>query len=170
MTDAEPTAMPTLVDRNAIRVELEATRSRYHELLGSLSEEDWGKKSGNPSWNVRQLMWHLGRGMEFFSETVDQCRKGKAPNPPGFLIDIGNTLMTRFGSRGATKESVGAKYDEAHEKLLAELDGVRDDEWQKGVTAYGRQHTIESVFRSVTEHFQEHEADIKKGLERVVSE
>jgi uncharacterized protein (TIGR03083 family) len=166
MTDAQPTGTTSTVDRNAIRADLEATRSRYHQLLDSLSEDDWDKKSANPSWNVRQLMWHLGRGMEFFSETVDQCRKGKAPNPPAFLIDIGNTVLTRWGSRGATKESVGAKYDAAHAKLLGVLDGVKDDEWQKGVTAYGRPHTIESVFRSVTAHFEEHEADIKKGLGR----
>jgi uncharacterized protein (TIGR03083 family) len=166
MTDAQPAETASTVDRNAIRAELEDTRSRYSELLDSLSEEDWKRKSGNPAWTVGQLMWHLGRGMEFFSETVDYCRRGKAPNPPGFLIDIGNTILTRFGSRGATRESVGAKYDAAHEKLVALLDGVRDDEWHKGVTAYGRLHTIESVFRSVTEHFEEHEADIRKGLGR----
>jgi len=135
-------------------------------LRNSLSAEDWNKKSGNPSWNVRQLMWHLGRGMDFFGEAVGQCRSGKAPNPPGFLLDIGNTLLTRWGSRGATKQSVGEKYDAAHEKLVSLLEGVQDGEWQKGVTTYGTPYTMESVFRGPKEHFAEHAADIKKGLGR----
>jgi hypothetical protein len=170
MTDAEPTATTTPPNREAIRAELEETRTKYHELLDSLSDEDWKKKSANQAWSVGQLMWHLGRGMEFFSETVGYCRRGKAPNPPAFLINTGNVLLTRFGSRGATKQSVAEKYDAAHEKLVAMLDGVQDDEWQKGVTAYGTSHTIESTFRSPREHFEEHAADIKKGLGRSVSE
>jgi uncharacterized protein (TIGR03083 family) len=178
MTDTEPTAPTEPVaatkptpstpspTREALRSELEATRSQYHELLNSLSNEDWNKKSGNPAWNVRQLMWHLARGTEFVSETVGQCRQGKAPNPPAFLIDTGNSLLTRWGSRGATPESVATKYEAGHAALVAVLDTVQNDEWQKGVTAYGRPFTIESSFRTVTEHFQEHEADIKKGLGR----
>jgi hypothetical protein len=160
----EPAASTASPTREAIRAELESTRSQYHELLNSLSEEEWNKKSGNRAWNVRQLMWHLARGTEFVSETVGQCRRGKAPNPPAFLIDTGNTLLTRWGSRGATPESVAAKYEAGHAALVAVLDTVQDDEWQKGVTAYGRPFTIKSSFRSVTEHFEEHEADIKKEL------
>jgi uncharacterized protein (TIGR03083 family) len=166
----EPSAPAASPTREAIRGELEATRSQYRELLDSLSDEDWNKKSGNPAWNVRQLMWHLARGTEFVSETVGQCRRGKAPNPPAFLIDTGNTLLNRWGSRGATRESVAAKYEAGHAALVTLLDTLADDEWQKGVTAYRTPFTIESSFRSVREHFEEHEADIKQGLGRSVSE
>lgn len=167
MTDIEPsTSTATAVDREAVRKELEDTRAAYHELLNSLSDEDWNKKSGNPSWNVRQLMWHLGRGTEFFSEAIGQCRRGKAPNPPRFLIDPVNVLLTRLGSRGATRESVATKYEAAHAALVSLLDTVRDDEWQKGVTTYGTPYTTESSFRSAKGHFEEHQADILKGLGR----
>lgn len=167
MTDAEPTASTaTAVDREAIRKKLEDTRAAYHELLNSLADEDWNTKSENPSWNVRQLMWHLGRGMEFFSEAIGQCRRGKAPNPPAFLVDRVNVLLTRLGSRGATRDSVARKYEAANAALVAMLDTVRDDEWQKGVTTYGTPYTIESAFLSVKGHFEEHQADILKGLDR----
>ncbi len=181
MTDTEPaastepiapsepaasTAAPSSRTREAFRAELEATRSHYHDLLNTLSDEDWNKKSGNPAWNVRQLMWHLGRGMEFFGEAIGYCRRGKAPNPPGFLVNTGNVLLTRLGSRGATPKSVAEKYEAAHSALLAALEGVQDDEWHKGVTAYGTQYTIESSFQGGKHHFEEHQADILKGLGR----
>jgi hypothetical protein len=168
MTDAETAgSTATAVDREAIRKEIEDIRTAYHELLTSLSDEDWKKKSANQAWSVGQLMWHLGRGMEFFSQNVGYCRKGKAPNPPAFLIDAGNMLLTRFGSRGATPQSVAEKYDTAHAALLACLDSVQDDEWQKGVKAFGNSFTIESTFRTVKGHFEEHQADILKGLGRL---
>ncbi len=154
-------------DKASIRAELDQTHAAYHELLGSLSEEDWRARSANPAWRVGQLMWHVVRGMEFFSEAVGQCRRGKAPNPPAFLVNIGNVVLTRLGSRGATPGSVAQKYDAAHAALLTCLDGVKDDEWQLSVTSYGTFHTIESTFGSVAEHYEEHQADILKGLGRM---
>ena len=75
-------------------------------------------------------------------------------------------LITRIGSRGATPQSVGDKFAAGHAALIACLDAVQDDEWHKGVTAFGNDFTMESTFHSVTEHFKEHEADILKGLGR----
>lgn len=167
MTDAEPTGSTAAVaDRNAIRAELEATRSQYHELVNSLSDEDWNKKSANPAWNVRQLMWHLAWAGGFTASGVESCRKGKGTNPPNWIADAANTWITRIGSRGATKQSVGKKYDAVDQKVLASLEGVRDDEWQKSARVFNQDMTIEKTFRDMVEHFTEHEADIKKGLGR----
>ena len=167
MTDAETGgATATSATREAIRAELEATRSQYHELRNSLSDEDWKKKSGNPAWNVRQLMWHLAWAGGFTASGVESCRKGKGTNPPNWIADVANTWMTRIGSRGATKQSVGEKYDAVHQKVLASLEGVQDDEWQKGARVFSRDMTIEKTFRDMVEHFKEHETDINKGLGR----
>ena len=166
MTDTEPAASPASPTKDAIRTELESTRSQYHDLQNSLSEEDWNKKSGNPSWNVRQLMWHLAWANAYTMQGVESCRKGKGTNPPNWIADFGNTWITRIGSRGATPESVGEKYDESHAKMLAALEGVSEDEWQKGARVFNQDMTIEKIFRDIPEHFKEHEADIKKGLGR----
>jgi uncharacterized damage-inducible protein DinB len=166
MTDAEPTSSPASPTKEAIRAELEATRAQYHQLRDSLSEEDWKKKSGNPSWNVRQLMWHMAWASGYTANGVESCRKGKGTNPPNWIADFGNTWITRIGSRGATPRSVGEKYDESHAKVLATLETVQDNEWQKGARVFNQDQTIESTLRSIPEHFKEHEADIKKGLGR----
>jgi len=43
---------------------------------------------------------------------------------------------------------------------------VQEDEWQKGARVFNLDMTIEKIFRDITEHFREHEADIKKGIGR----
>ena len=55
----------------SVRDRLESVRKEYFDLLDSLSAEDWKAKSANHAWTVGQLMWHLGRGMEFFSQNVE---------------------------------------------------------------------------------------------------
>ncbi len=160
---AEATAT---TDRNALRTDIETVRSEYIALLDSLSANDWKKKTANPAWTVGNLMWHLGFGAEFFGQAVGYCRKGKAPNPPQFLVNPLNSLLTRFRSRGATPESVRAQYDKATDTLLAMLDGVKDDEWQKAATIYGTDYTIEKACRGPRAHWDEHKADILQGLGR----
>ena len=153
-------------DRQLIRTEIQSIRAAFNDLLDSLTADDWKKKSANPAWSIGQLMWHVGRGMEFFPQAIENCRKGKGPNPPAFLIGPGNVLLTRLGSRGVTPESAREKYTRAHEALLACLDGIQDGEWSKGARIYGNDYTIASTFGEVAEHFREHEADILKGLGR----
>jgi uncharacterized damage-inducible protein DinB len=168
MTDTAPAgSTQSAPDREAIRADLEATRTGYHDLLASLSDEDWKKKSANPAWNVRQLMWHLAWGNGFIPDGVKSCKNEKGFNPPQAIADFGNTWWTRFGSRSATPKSVAEKYDETHGDIIATLDGVQDDEWSKGTKTFGEYHTVESMLRSAVSHFKEHQADILKGLRRV---
>ncbi len=165
MTEAPSSLSGTIPDRDAIRSELEATRTAFHELLRSVSSEEW-KKSANPAWSVGQLMWHVAWGAGHAPQAVEACRKGKAMNPPTWILNPISTLITRVGARGATPESVDRKYASAHAAIVACLDGVQDEEWQKGVRAFGRYSTIESSFDRLREHFQEHEADILRALGR----
>jgi DinB superfamily len=162
-------ATATIPDREAIRAELEATRLAYHDLVKSISPDEWKTKSANPSWRVGQILWHLAWGAGYFPRGVEECRNGKDRNPPTWIMNPMNKLITRIGSRGATPQSVLSKYDANHARILACLDGVQDDEWNKGVKplgAFGVYKTIESVFHSVSMHFREHEADTLQGLQR----
>jgi len=165
MTDAQPAA-PTPVDRDALARELEETRTAYHALLNSLAPEDWNKKSANPAWNVRQLMWHVTWGTAYVPRFVEESRRGKAFRPPQLIFNAVNPLITRLGSRSASAASLAAKYDAVHTAILAKLKEVRDDEWQNGVATYGQFNTVENAFRLASRHFAEHRADILKGLGR----
>ena len=121
MTDTATTS--NAVNREAIRAELEARKAAYKTLLTSLSEEDWKAKSANPAWKVGQLMWHLGRGMEFFSQAVEFCRRGKAPNPPVWLVnpDEWQKSVTAYGTHftiESTFGSVGEHFEEHEADIL----------------------------------------------------
>ncbi len=163
MTDTASTGATP--DREALRAELEATRAAYHDLLKSLSAEDWKKKTGNAAWTVRQLMWHVAWGAGYLPRAVDNCRTGRRGRLPPLFNQL-NILMTRLGSARATPESLARKFDESHEAVVAALNGVRDDEWQKGTQNYLGYTTVEDCFRNVIAHFREHAADIRKGLGR----
>ena len=152
--------------REAIRAELKTTRAAYHELLNSLSPEDWNKKSGNPAWSVGQLMWHIAWGDGFVPRGVDDCKRGRGFNPPQFITNTVNMLITRWGARRATPQSVAEKYESVHAAILSKLDEVSDDDWVKGAKMFGEFQTVESNLRYPVEHFKEHEADILKGLGR----
>jgi len=166
MTQAREPSASQVPDRNVIRAELERTRTEYLELLGSLSPEDWRHASANTGWRVGQLMWHVAWAAGYAPQAVEACRKGKGRNPPAWLMHPANLLITRLGSRNATPASVGEKFDRAHAALLPCLEGVKDDEWEKGVMSFGQYSTIATAFRRYTDHWQEHQAEILKGLGR----
>ena len=68
--------------------------------------------------------------------------------------------MTKWSGRKATKESVAQQFNAGYEATLQELDNVSDAEWEKGAKFFGQDFTIESAFRTVTEHFEEHRKDV----------
>jgi hypothetical protein len=168
MTDTKSATAPEKVpDKERIRADLEATRKAYHELLKSLSSEDWNKKTPNESWRVGQLMWHVAWGLGFFPRGVERCRKGDGFRPPGWIVNTANMLLTRINSRGATKEGVARTYDANHAALLECLAGVQDDEWPKGaVSPFGQYLTVEEIFSVPWQHLEEHGKDIRAGLGR----
>jgi DinB superfamily len=163
MTDATASAP----SKDAIKQELEATKVGYHQLLDSLSADDFKKKSG--TWSNGQLMWHLAWGTEFVSDGVERCRKGKNLPLPRGVANALNPWVTRWGSRGATPESVSKKFDAALDKAIATLATVKDDEWTRGAKIYGVDQTVELVLHLPASHFAEHKADILKNLGRALS-
>jgi hypothetical protein len=159
------TAQPTIT-RDSACAEIEATHAGFHELLNSLSDADFKKKSGNGSWTNGQLMWHLAWGMTYVPKGVARCRASKDLFMPRGLFNFINPWLTRWGSRGITQQKVGKMYDDANAQVLSLLQTIKDDEWSKGCTMAGTGVTIESEFRNPAEHFAEHKADILKSLGR----
>lgn len=148
-------------DKDALRRDLEATRRDYHELLSSLSDSDWRRKSGNPDFTVKALMWHMAWALGWLARSVDRAKQGKDFNPPGFLVDPVRELAIRTYALRATPGAAARKYDEGHAALLAQLDAVRDDEWSITVTQFGEPRTAEWYLRQPVAHFAEHAADAR---------
>ncbi len=57
--------------KEAVRLELENTRFRFHEILNSLSREDWYKKSQFTAWTNGELLFHMAFGFIILSSLIN---------------------------------------------------------------------------------------------------
>jgi len=151
-------------DKQAIRDELESTKREYHELLGRLTPNDWRRQSGNPEMTIKELMWHIAWSTGWMARSIDAVQAGKSFNPPSFIVEPGRKLAMRWLARRATPESSAWKFDESLSTLVAKLDAVRDDEWQREATRFGETRSVEWYYRHVREHFDEHATDVRAAL------
>jgi hypothetical protein len=157
--------------RQEIRAELETTREAYHALLNSLSADDWRKPSGNPAWTVGQVIYHMTMAPRMLPSDVRMIRRGRrAPGLPAFIFDSLNVLVTRWGARKHTPQSVGQAYDAAHAAALAAFETIQDHEWAKGIEypdwdpMLSGFVTIERLFRYLPLHFEVHAEQIRQAL------
>lgn len=153
-------------DKQAIRDELQATQRAYHELLAALSPDDWRRQSGNPEMTIKELMWHIAWSTGWMAGSIDAVKSGKSFSPPAFIVEPGRKLAMRWLARRATPESAAQKFDESYATLLAKLDTIGDDEWQREANRFGETRSVEWYFRHVPEHFQEHATDVRAALTR----
>ena len=152
--------------RDELEQLLETTRSDFHELVAGLSDADWRRKPRGQSWTNGQLCYHMALGVALISQTANRLREGKGVNPPAPLMPVMNLaadMFIRFRSRGATPNSVRDLYDESHKTALATLGQIGGDEWSNGARHLGEQRTVESSFRYMREHFEEHRETIQRS-------
>jgi hypothetical protein len=162
--------------RDEIRAELEATRTAFHTLLESLSDEEWGQLSGNPAWTVGEVMYHMTLAPRFLPEDVRLIRRlGWAPKLPGGLFNALMALLTRLGARNCTPQDVAERYDAAHARMLGVLQTIRDDEWSKGMDypdwdpLLSGYVTLERLFHYPALHFQAHAEEVRQRLAHATS-
>jgi hypothetical protein len=154
-----------MVDKDAIREELEATRSAYHELLASISDRDWPRKSANPDMTVKELMWHTAWALGFIHRSIDSVSRGRGFNPPGFLVNPLRGFAMHLLALRATREKSAARYDQGHARLITRLDAMRDEDWAAEARIFGETRTALSYFEQVRTHFEEHGADVRTVVE-----
>jgi hypothetical protein len=152
-------------DREALRAELEATRTRFRALVASLSEERWRQTCPGSAWTVGEVMFHLTWALEQLPAEVASARQGKGMfNYPAWIANPASYWITRWNARGATRAAVVRQYDAAMVAVLHTLDAVADGDWGYGAAFYGHGfYTIEALFHTPAQHLAEHTA----GLEAV---
>jgi hypothetical protein len=148
--------------RDAIRRELEQARQDFHALLDSIDPADWERTCGPHGWTVRQSMWHLASEAGLTAGSVALAKQGRNYSPPGWISRRLTAFNTKRGARQATVESVAEQYDYGHEKLIAALDEVDPEDWEKGSRIFGEYTTVEGHFHSVARRFAEYSVEIGK--------
>lgn len=153
-------------DKDAIRAEWLTMREAFHQLLADIPEEAWRRQSKSTRWNIAELCAHMVHDVELVPTYVDKVRQGKDMlNLPPRITNVMNWLLTKVLGRRATPASLARKFDEGYEESLKVLDGIQDDEWQRGANFFGEGYwTIEFIFHQSPQHFEEHAAQIRESF------
>ncbi len=107
-------------------------------------------------------MWHIAWGTRFLLDLAKNARRGVGfPLAVGFVADRLNLIYTRLRANRATPQSIAAKYDDCHGKVLELLESVREEDWGRSVRVLGQPLTVEQLLRAIPHHFDEHAARIR---------
>ena len=157
---AKTTSAPRIVDRAALRAELEATNTQLRTLVEAIPETRWQQLSPSSDWTVGEVMVHLTWALEQLPAEVASARRGKGMfNYPAWFANPASYWINRWNARGLTRAAVVRRYDAAMAAVLASLDAVADGEWDLGANFYGHGHyTIEGLFHTPAQHLAEHTA------------
>ena len=161
--------------RVEIRKELETTRTRFHTLLESLSEQDFKKQSLNLGWTNGEILAHMTFGFMIVSVLIPMARLwGRLPkgsskwfarllNAFTGLFNWFNLLGARGQGKVFTSQRVGKIYDRVYFSLLKKLDSIKDDEWERGMyyptrwdSDFDEFMTLERLFHYPVIHFNFH--------------
>lgn len=157
---AKTTSAPRIVDRAALRAELEATNTQLRTLVEAIPETRWQQLCPGSAWTVCEVMVHLTWALEQLPAEVASARRGRGMfNYPAWFANPASYWINRWNARGVTRAAVVRRYDAAIAAVLASLDAVADGEWDLGANFYGHGHyTIEALFHTPAQHLAEHTA------------
>ncbi len=171
-----------MADRTALAEDLERARARFHRLLSSMSEDDWGKASRGTRWTNEELLFHMVFGymlvarlltlLRVFGRLPDVVGRGFARTldagtvPPFHAVNYyGSCAAARYYHRGR----MGAKMDRVIASLQRSLAHERDSDFLRGDALsdslgsvfFQDYMTLEDVYRYPPgRHFDFHERQI----------
>jgi hypothetical protein len=158
-----------------IRSELESTRSSFHTLLDSLSEEDLFRPSLNSGWTNGEILAHMLFGFIILYILLPMARVlGRLPKssskPFAWMLNasIGpfnwvNALGARIQGRVFTYKRIGKLYDRVYVLLIRKVASIKDEEWERGMyyptkwdANFSEFMTLEKLFHYPIIHFHFH--------------
>ncbi len=167
--------------RDSLRAELDSTRQDFYSLVNSLSDQDLERRSLNPGWTNRELLFHILLAFILLESLGPMARFwGRLPRsafkPFAWLLDAFTGLfnwVNALGPRGAgrvfTRARLLKRYDRVHQIALKMIDSMSDEEWARGMyyparwdPLFSGYMTIEQVFRYPAIHFHFHAQQIAR--------
>lgn len=158
-----------------IRIELESTRSAFHTLLDSLSEEDLHRQSLNPGWTNGEILAHMTFGFMIVNVLLPMAGLwGRLPKGSSkWFAWLLNAFTVPFnwinavGARGQgkffTRKRIGKIYDRTYFSLLKKINSIKDDEWERGMyyptkwdPNFSEFMTLDKLFHYPVIHFNFH--------------
>jgi hypothetical protein len=167
--------------KDLILAEFETTRTVFHALLDSFSENDLRRQSRNPGWTNGEILTHMTFGFIILNALLPMARvwgyfpgwtsKIFAWTLNAFTTPFNwvNALGARFQARVFTYPRIGAVYDWAHFSLMKQINSIKEEEWERGMhyptrwdSNFSDFMTIEKLFHYPVIHFHFHLGQIAK--------
>jgi hypothetical protein len=184
MTKSQATITEANTIKGQILEELGTTRVAFHQLLDSLSVEDFYKQSLNPGWRNGEILAHMTFGFIIVNVLLPMARlwgrlpKGSSQWFAGLLnaftgpFNWFNALGARGQGKFFTRDRVGKIYDGAYFSLLKKVNSIKADEWQRGMyyptkwdSNFSEFMNLENLFHYPVTHFNFHLTQIARGKE-----
>ncbi|HEX2991696.1 MAG TPA: DinB family protein [Anaerolineales bacterium] len=165
--------------QQAMADELAAARAEFHDLLASLSEEDFRRQSLNPGWTNGEILAHMTFGFIIINVLLPLARIwGRLPKGSSKWFAWTLNAVTRpfnvineYGARGQgkvfTRARIGGVFDRACLSLLNKAASIREYEWERGMYYPTRWDpnfeefmTLENLIRYPVVHLRFHRKQI----------
>jgi hypothetical protein len=162
-----------------VRRELEASRSEFHLLLDSVTDDAWNRRSRNRGWTNGQLLFHIALGFFLVIPLVVLMRVFAAmPHAASKVFAQGLNAVTpafnwvngigpRFGARVLRARRLGSTFDAVHRLILRMVGSIKPHEWNRGMhyptkwePRFSDFMTFEALFRYPTVHLHHHRMQI----------
>jgi hypothetical protein len=182
MTKSQTTSVTANTIKQQILQELQTARVAFHELLDSLSAEDFHRQSLNPGWTNGEILAHMTFGFIIVNVLLPMARGwGRLPKGSSkwfaWLLNAVTGPFNWFNAIGArgqgkffTRKRVGRIYDWAHFSLLKRIYSIQEDEWERGMyyptkwdSNFSEFMTLEKLYHYPVIHFNFHLAQIARG-------
>ena len=154
--------------KEQLRIEIESTCQDFHQLLEDVPGEMLDKPSHNPDWTIRETLYHMSLAPRNLPSDVRMIRYLKwVPKIPAGPFNRMNRYLTQRGARKLDKAALAARYDDAHARTLAALEGIKDEEWAFGVDypdwdpMLSGFVSLERLFHYIRLHFDAHAEEIR---------
>lgn len=159
------------IDGNATRVKdelrqnFEEARAAFFRVLDGIDDTQWNLPSANPKWSIGATFAHICGGLGTVPLRMTSAREGKPKQwMPRFVFDFVNTMLSRKLGRQYDRISIRRYFDEQYVAALAQLEGVKDSEWDLVSRTYIQRWTVRELFAYQPAHIAEHLASITSVL------
>jgi hypothetical protein len=137
--------MHTTSKREEILLQLDTARAEFHNLLNSLSEQDFHRQSLNPGWTNGEIIAHMTFGFIVINVLLPMARLwGRLPKGSSkwfaWLLNAFTGPFNWFNALGArgqgkvfTRARIGNIYDRVYISLVKKIHSIEDTEWERGM-------------------------------------
>lgn len=115
---------------DALRSEMEGTRTVFHALLDSFTDPDWRGKSASCAWTVGEVFVHLTWALEYLPKGAEKARQMQCMfNLPKHVSDWLSFWYMRWIARTATLAMIRRCYNDAMDASIRVLVSIEPDDW-----------------------------------------